>query len=89
MGGVVDLRAGDAAAPREGSQAHDPAHRPGVRRLLELPADQVSDCSLRIRASARGRCAVCRAWYAAEDWIGYSRDAGGWVASCCTAPGGA
>jgi hypothetical protein len=64
----------------------DPTHRPGVRRLLGMPAEQVDDCRLRLRATVAGRCAVCSGLYAAQDWIGYSRDADGWVGSCCSGP---
>ena len=59
-----------------------------VRKLLELPAASAGDCSVRVRATSRGRCALCHAWYEVQEWIGYSRDADGWVASCCGEPAG-
>ena len=75
MDGVVDLPAGDVGAV---------CRRAGVRRLFGLPVEQARDCTVRIRASSAGRCAVCRSGYAAGEWIGHSREADGWVAACCS-----
>jgi hypothetical protein len=60
------------------------SHRDGVRRLFELPVERAQDCGVRIRAGQPGRCAVCSSGYPAGEWIGHSREADGWVASCCT-----
>jgi hypothetical protein len=59
-------------------------HRAGVRRLFELPVEQARDCTVRIRAGEPGRCAVCSSRYPAGEWIGHSREADGWVGSCCS-----
>jgi hypothetical protein len=75
MDGVVGLRGGDVEAL---------CHRAGVRRLFELPVEQARDCTVRIPASAGGRCAVCQRRYATGEPIAHSREADGWVASCCS-----
>jgi hypothetical protein len=59
-------------------------HRDGVRRLFELPVERAEDCGVRIRAGQPGRCALCGTRYPAGEWIGHSREADGWVASCCS-----
>jgi len=83
MDGVVDLRAGSPAAPVGAANQGSLSRRDCVRRLFELPVDRGSDCGVRIEASAAGRCAACSGRYAAGEWIGHSREADGWVASCC------
>jgi hypothetical protein len=70
-----ELQGGDVAAL---------CHRAGVRRLFELPVEVARDCSVRIPASGGGRCAVCRRSYPAGEPIAHSREADGWVASCCS-----
>ena len=57
--------------------------RAGVRRLFDLPVEEAGRCTVLIQAGVPGRCAVCTGRYDAGEWIGHSRDAGGWVASCC------
>ena len=82
MDGVINLRAREPAVPARtdlGSQAR----HAGARRLFGLPVEKAGDCTVRIQAGEAGWCAVCRGRYAAGDWIGHSREAGGWVAPCC------